>query len=208
MAQVIAAATPPIWMAMRAGSRSADRWFASASRRTHAMTATASTAWARSRARQICWMMVRPNPVAFAMPRLPRMRLAVRRRFQRPHNHLLDLLITDLTRRPGPRLVAEPVQSLTNEAAAPFAHGGLRVAQPRRDGLVVVPLGTRENAPRTPRHVWSCRRSMGHARYFTFFAVRTLAAAAYRAPIRIGAGFFRMTMVLIPIWLGTVRHRT
>src|SRR5215813_4658460 len=87
-------------------------------------------------------------------------RLAAGRLLERPHDHSLDVLIADLPRRPGPRLVVQPVDALAHEPSAPLADRGLRHAQSLRHRLVILALRARQHDTRAPREVWSRPRAM------------------------------------------------
>jgi hypothetical protein len=91
---------------------------------------------------------------------------------ERPHDHLLNLLIADLTWRPRARLVVQPVQALPHEPAAPLAYGGLRHAQPSRHDRTVQALGARDNDPRATRQVRRRARPMGQRVESHAFVVR------------------------------------
>ncbi len=60
------------------------------------------------------------QPAGFRHASAAPVRLAARRLLQRTNDHLLNLLITDLTRGPLARLIVQPVQSLPHEPAAPL----------------------------------------------------------------------------------------
>src|SRR5687768_3247459 len=96
-------------------------------------------------ARQICCTVVRPNPLAFAMPRL--LQCVSPRGVSSSVRTITVSICSSLICRGAPRsrLVVQPVEPLAHEPAAPFAHGGLRHPQPLRDRGVVVALGTRQN---------------------------------------------------------------
>jgi hypothetical protein len=88
-------------------------------------------------------------------------RLAPRRLFERPHDHLLHLRVSHPARRTGARLVIQPVQARANEPAAPFADGHLRHPQPPGHNPVVDAFGTRQNDPGTTRQLRRRARAMG-----------------------------------------------
>ena len=75
-----------------------------------------------------------------------------RRRLQRQPDRLGDLVVADLARRAGPRLVEQPVQPVRGEAATPLAHRvGVR-PHLGADRLVLHPGCRRQHDPRPPRH--------------------------------------------------------
>src|SRR5687768_13081758 len=76
------------------------------------------------------------QPARFRHVAAAPMRLPAGRLLQRPHDHLLHLLVADLPRRPRARLVVQPVEPLAHESAAPFAPRRLRHPQPPRDRCV------------------------------------------------------------------------
>ncbi len=75
------------------------------------------------------------------------MRRALGDLFQGAHHHLLHLGVGDGARRPGPRLVAQPVQPAVQETAAPLGHGAPVDAQPRGDGDVGAAIGAGQHDP-------------------------------------------------------------
>jgi hypothetical protein len=71
-------------------------------------------------------------------PRAPVRRVAWRR-LQRHRDYALDVRVADLSRRPRPRFIDQPVEALPHEARAPLANGGLRHALMPRDRGVRIP---------------------------------------------------------------------
>ena len=88
-------------------------------------------------------------------------RRPARRGFQRANHHLLDLLVGDRPLGAGPRLIVQPVQSLADEATAPFADRARRHMQASRHDLAVDALGARQDDARASRHVRRRSRAMG-----------------------------------------------
>ena len=124
-----------------------------------------------------------PQSAGFRHAAAAPVRLAARRRLERPHDHLLDLLIADLPRGPRARLVIQPVQSLANKPTAPFAHRDLRHPQAFRDDLVVVPLRARQDDPRPPRQMRCRPRPMGQRVESHAFVVASESAHSWGVPV-------------------------
>lgn len=81
-------------------------------------------------------------------------RRPARRLFQRAHDHLLNLLITDPARRARTRLVIQPIQSMANKPSPPFTDRGLRHPQSFRHHRVVVSVC--QHDPRAARGGGPC----------------------------------------------------
>jgi hypothetical protein len=79
------------------------------------------------------WLM----PVALAIVRV--LQCVAWRRLQRHRDYALDVRVADLSRRPRPRFIDQPVEALPHEARAPLANGGLRHALMPRDRGVRIP---------------------------------------------------------------------
>ena len=71
--------------------------------------------------------------------------------FQSAADDLRDLLVADLARSPGARVIVETVQPALRKATTPLAHRVRVGAQPSHDHLVVQPLGRRQHNPGPPR---------------------------------------------------------
>ena len=72
-------------------------------------------------------------------------------RFQRQTDRLGNLVIADLPRRPGTRLVVKPVDAMLGKAPTPLADGVLVGVERLSDRLVRHPVRRREHDPRPPR---------------------------------------------------------
>jgi hypothetical protein len=99
-------------------------------------------------------------------------RRAARRRFQRPDDHLLDLVIGDRPRGAGPRVVRQAVQALPDEAPSPLAHRRGRDMESPRDHLVVGAVGTRQDDARPSSHVGRRSRAMRERVQSSSFVLR------------------------------------
>ncbi len=80
------------------------------------------------------------------------MRGAGRRSLQRQADRLGDLVVADLPRRAGPRLIEQPIQSVRRKTAPPFAHRvGIR-SNLKANRLVLHPSRRRQDNPGAPGH--------------------------------------------------------
>lgn len=70
-------------------------------------------------------------------------------RLQRFADRGSDLVVTDPARRPGTRLVIQPVHAITGEPLAPYPGGVRTDTQLDRDLLVGQPVRRSENNPRS-----------------------------------------------------------
>jgi hypothetical protein len=80
-------------------------------------------------------------------------RLPVRLRLERFHDHRLDFLVADRPRPTHARLVVQPVEPVLDEAPSPLTDGLARRAVPLRDRLVRRLVRAREHEPRAERQV-------------------------------------------------------
>ncbi len=68
-----------------------------------------------------------------------------RRRFQRGHDHVLNLIGGDHRRTARTRLIDQPIEAINDEAATPLAHRGRRAPQRLRDRRVIRTLGAHQH---------------------------------------------------------------
>ena len=72
-------------------------------------------------------------------------------RLQRPRHHLGDLVVADLARRAGPRLIVEPAEPPLGKAGTPQADGPSRDAQLLGDRQITQTVRRQKHDPRPPR---------------------------------------------------------
>src|SRR3989441_5773531 len=114
------------------------------------------------------------------------MRRAARRAFQRADDHLLDLVVGDTARRPGPRLIIQAREALPHKPRSPLADRRGRGAQSVGHPLVVLAFGARQHDARAAGQRGDRAGSMGEGFQFASFLPiqdqRGLGASCAHAP--------------------------
>ena len=91
------------------------------------------------------------------------MRAIRRHLFQGAADNFRDLLIANLARSPGTRLVVEPVEPMLGKAPAPLADRIRVGSRPLNNRLVLHTIGRRQYNPCSPRQSLGRLAPSGHA---------------------------------------------
>ena len=95
-----------------------------------------------------------------------------RRPFQGACDDLRNLFIADLARSARARFVVEPIQTALGKAPAPLADRVRVRPHPLHNGLVLEPVGRRQDNPRPPRQALSRLPAPGQTFQLTPFRFR------------------------------------
>jgi len=105
-------------------------------------------------------MVMRLSPLALASSRVLQCVCPARRTLQGLNHDLLDLIVTDLARRPRSGFIIEPFQPSFQKTGTPFPHHAFRAAESLRHGLIVQTLGAGQHHSGAPRKQWLAARPM------------------------------------------------